>query len=425
MSTLLLFLPARNRLRAQGRSTQTAEGLRGLAVVVAEVTHKFAYLLTADGMTISAEGMRSAAQLPHADNVIAIPAEADVSWQRVTLPRAGRQMRSALVGMLEETLLDDPEGLHFAIEPETAGGDKAWVAVTARAWLLQHLTQLEAAQVFVDRVVPLAWPDAPPRGYFYDTGNPASPIGLRWSHPEGVTNLPLEGNLSRQLFPPTLVQNTQWSAAAAVAEQAELWLGTAVTVLSPAQRALAVLDSPWNFRQFELAPRTRGIRAVRDLYRGLMRRNWRPVRYGLAGLAVVQVLGLNLYAWQLNQQLQTRRAALNQTLTSSFPQVRAILDAPVQMQRETDSLRASAGKTSEQDLESMLAAAATAWPAERGPVDALSFETGRLVLSGAGWSDAQIQQFRSQLRSEGWQLDVSEGRLTLSRAPRLLASNGR
>jgi general secretion pathway protein L len=423
MSTLLLFLPARNRLRAQGRSTQTAEGLRGLAVAVAEVTHKFAYLLTTDGVTISAEGMRNAAQLPHADNVIAIPAEADVSWQRVTLPRAGRQMRSALVGMLEETLLDDPEGLHFAIEPETVGGDKAWVAVTARAWLLQHLTQLEAAQVFVDRVVPLVWPDAPPRGYFYDTGNPASPIGLRWSHPEGVTNLPLEGNLSRQLFPPTLVQNTQWSAEAAVAEQAEHWLGTAVTVLSPAQRALAVLDSPWNFRQFELAPRTRGIRAVRDLYRGLMRRNWRPVRYGLAGLAVVQVLGLNLYAWQLSQQLQTRRAELNQTLTGSFPQVRAILDAPVQMQRETESLRASAGKVSEQDLESLLAAAATAWPAERGPVDTLSFETGRLVLSGSGWSDAQIQQFRSQLRSEGWQLDVSEGRLTLSRAPRLIAKN--
>ena len=423
MSTLLLFLPARNRLRAQDRTAQTAEGLRG--VVMADATHKFAYVLTADGVTVSAEGSRSAAQLPHANQVIAIPAEADVSWQRVTLPRAGRQMRSALVGMLEETLLEDPEGLHFSIASEAAGGDVAWVAVTARAWLLLHLTHLEAAQVFVDRVVPLTWPDAPPRGYFYDTGNPTHPVGLRWSHPEGVTNLPLEGNLSRQLLPPTLVQNTQWSAEAAVAEQAERWLGTAVTVLSPAQRALAVLDSPWNFRQFELAPRTRGIRAVRELYRGLMQRNWRPVRYGLAGLAVVQVLGLNLYAWQLNQQLQTRRAEMNQTLTGSFPQVRAILDAPVQMQRETESLRASAGKASEQDLESLLAAAATAWPTERGPVDALSFESGRLVLSGSGWSDAQIQQFRSQLRSEGWQLDVSEGRLTLSRAPRLLANNGR
>lgn len=414
MSTLLVFLPPRSRLRAQGRAVQSNEGLGHTAA--GALNKDFDFLLTTDGLSISQQGSQSASHLPPADTVIAIPAESDVAWQRVTLPKAGRQMRSALAGLLEETLLDEPDSLHFAVEPEALGGDTAWVAITSRTWLQQQLATLEAAQVFVDRVCPLSWPEAPPRGHFYATGQESSPIALRWSHPEGVSNLPLDGGLSRQLFPPALVQATQWTATAEVVSAAERWLGTAVPVQSPAQRALRVIDSPWNLRQFELAQRTRGVRALRQLYRGLMRREWRAARYGLIGLLLVQLLGLNLLAWQEHRQLQSRRAQLDATLLASYPHIRAILDAPVQMQRETDALRANAGRSGTQDLESLLAAAATAWPADRGPVDSLSFEPGRLSMASAGWSEAQIQQFRSQLSSEGWALDASEGKLSLSRA---------
>lgn len=419
MSTLLLFLPPRSRLHAQGRPAPTVDGL-GRATGLGrggEAAADIDYVLTADGRELSAQGSLPAAQLPHADLVIAIPAESDVAWQRVTLPRAGRQMRSALAGLLEDSLLDDAESLHFAIEAEAQGGDSAWVAVCSRAWLQAQLAALEAAQIVVDRVCPLSWPGSPPRGYFYSTGQEFSPVALRWSHPEGVSNLPLEGSLTRQLFPAPLVQSSQWHAAPEVAAAAEHWLGTAVTPLSRAQRALSVIDCPWNLRQFELAPRTRGILALRQLSRGLMRRQWRPVRIGLAGLVAVQLLGMNLAAWQQNAQLKARRTAITQTLTQTFPHVRAVLDAPTQMQREIDGLRASAGRSGDKDLETLLAAAATAWPQDRGPADSLSFEAGRLQLSSAGWSEAQIQQFRSQLRSEGWQLESSEGQLTLSRLP--------
>ncbi len=411
MSTLLLFLPSRSRLRAQGRST-------GDPSPGGEIGREYDFLLTADGVHVSQQGRRTADKLPHADLVIAVPHESDVAWQRLALPRAGRQMRSALAGMLEEVLLEDPESLHFAIEPQANGGDTAWVAVTHRAWLAQQLAHLEARQVFVDRVTPLSWPVTSPRGHFHETGLSESPIALRWSSADGVSSLSLEGGLARQLLQPALVESAQWSATPAVVAQAEAWLGAPVTVLTPEQRALAVIDCPWNLRQFDLAQRTRGIRTLRNVFRGFMRRNWRPVRWGLAGLVAVQLLGINLMAWQENHQLQQRKDALKTTLTSAFPQVRAVLDAPVQMQRETEVLRASAGRAGQQDLETLLAAAATAWPADRAPVDALSFEPGRLVLSGNGWSEAQVQQLGSQLRSEGWSLDSREGHLTLQRAGR-------
>jgi len=73
----------------------------------------------------------------------------------------------------------------------------------------------------------------------------------------------------------------------------------------------------------------------------------------------------------------------------------------------------------------LLTAAAAAWPAERGPVDSLSFEPGRLQLPANGWTEAQIQQFGQQLRSEGWQLETREGRLTISRAARDASPEGR
>jgi general secretion pathway protein L len=409
MSTLLLFLPPRTRLRALGKAAPAAAELPR-----ADALHEYDFVLTPDGRQITTEGRAAAAALPAADSVIAVVAESDVSWRRIELPRAGRQMRAALAGKLEEALLDEPDTVHFALEPDALGGDTAWVAVTSRPWLADHLAQLEAAQVFIDRVAPLAWPDELARGHFFEANGAG--VALRWSHTEGVATLPLNGGLARQFFPPGLVHAAQWTATPAVATAAERWLGTTVTVQTPGQRALAVVDSAWNLRQFDLAPRARGVRALRLISRAAMRKPWRPVRIGLAGLALVQLIGLNLWAWHQNREVAARRAAVTTTLTGAFPEVRAILDAPVQMQKQLDLLRASAGSIGEQDLEALLAAAATAWPADRPPTEALAFEPGRLTVSAQGWAPAQIDNFRTQLRSEGWQLDASEGKLTISRA---------
>ncbi len=410
MSTLLVFLPPRQRLRALGRAATAADMSRSEAV------REYDWALSADGRQISREGRSPATALPASDSVIAVLAESDLSWRRVELPKAGRQMRAALAGKLEESLLDDPETLHFALEPDAAGGDTAWIAVTSRPWLADQIAQLEAAQIFIDRVTPLATPEAPARGHFHEVGsNGSASIALRWSHAEGVTTLPLAGNLARQLFPPGLVHATQWTSAPAVATAAERWLGTTVTVQSPAQRALGVAEGGWNLRQFELAPKARGTRALRQFTREFMRRQWRPVRWGLVLLLLVELLGQNARAWRLNQQMAQNKQAIEATVKTTFPEVRSVLDAPAQMQKHLDLLRLSAGSLGEQDLEALLAAAATAWPADRPPVESLAFEPGRLTLPAQGWSTAQIDSLRSQLRSEGWQLESSEGRLSISR----------
>jgi general secretion pathway protein L len=93
-----------------------------------------------------------------------------------------------------------------------------------------------------------------------------------------------------------------------------------------------------------------------------------------------------------------------------------VLDAPLQMQRETEVLRAAAGRAGDSDLEALLAAAAAAWPETQGPVQTVRFEPGRLTLAAAGWNEQQVAQFRDRLRPGGWAVESADGRIVLSRA---------
>jgi general secretion pathway protein L len=88
------------------------------------------------------------------------------------------------------------------------------------------------------------------------------------------------------------------------------------------------------------------------------------------------------------------------------------------MRRETDLLRAAAGRAGEGDFELMLAAAASAWPPDQAAIEALKFEfdAGRLTLSAPGWNAQQIDAFRTRLAPAGWAVDARDGRITISRA---------
>jgi general secretion pathway protein L len=84
------------------------------------------------------------------------------------------------------------------------------------------------------------------------------------------------------------------------------------------------------------------------------------------------------------------------------------------MQRESERLRAAAGRTGEADLESLLAAAASAWPEGLGPVQSLRYDSGRLSLAAPGWGEGQLTPFRDRLRPAGYRAELDQGRVVLS-----------
>lgn len=412
MSLLVVQIPPRARLRA--RDQRDPAGASDAAA------HEFLHVWSPDGRQVGRTARAAAALLPKADNVVAVLGDADIGWHRLMLPKAPpARLRAALVGMLEEALLDEPTNTHLALAPEAKSGETGWVAAVHRPWLTAQLAALEAAQVFVDRVVPSSWPDEPPRAHFQRLADlDDAPLALTWSHPDGVATLDLQGGLGRTVLPQPWPAGAIATATPSAAAAAEVWLGAPVALQTEAERLLAAAASPWNLRQFDLARRHRGLRALKDAWHLALGPAWRPVRLGLVALVAVQLVGLNAWAWTLRQQLSDRRAEMVKVLQTTFPQVRAVLDAPLQMEREVQNLRSLAGKPGDADLEPLLLAAAAAWPAGRPPVDMLRYEPGSLSLGAAGWGPAEVDEFRGRMQATGLTVDLADGRLTIRRAGR-------
>jgi general secretion pathway protein L len=376
-------------------------------------------VLSTDGRTVAQQGIAPAALLPRADHVLLVLAEADVSWHRVDIPKApAGRVRAALLGVMEESLLEEDENLHFALGAGSVPGQPGWVAVTHRPRLAAALAALEGAGLSIERVVAAGAPVAegqPARGHFHtvDAGSEAMPW-LTLARADGVALLRLNGALARALQPEAGA--ARWSATPAAAAAAERWLGAPVALLTEAERALEAAAAEGNLRQFDLAARHRGTRALSEGAKRFLSAEWRPVRYGVLALLALNLLGLNAYAWQQRQALASKRVAMNELLKAAHPGVRVVLDAPLQMQRENERLRAAAGRPGDADLEALWSAAAAAWPDGQGPVQSLRFESGRLTLTVPGFGEPQLTQFRERLKGSGFAAELAEGRLVFSRA---------
>jgi general secretion pathway protein L len=390
--------------------------LRSRQAKPAEPAAEFDYVFSHDGQAVTATGRATPAALPRADAVLAVLADADVAWHRITLPKApGARLRAALGGVLEDALLDDNDDLHLALAPQAAAGQPTWVAAVHKGWLAATLATLEAGGATVERVVPAAAPGDAASGHFHIEQPADDAPTLALAHADGAVSVRLNGTLARALLPPEGTP-VRWTATPAAAAAAERWLGAPVSVLTEPERQLQAARSAWNLRQFDLAARHRGMRALRDAARRLLSPEWRWVRYGAAALVVLQLVGLNAAAWQQRRQMADKRTTMASLLQASHPGVRLVYDAPVQMERETDLLRAAAGRPGDGDLEALLGAAAAAWPDGQGPVQTLRFETGRLTLAAPGWGEQQLAQFRDRLRAAGLQVELADGRLTVSRS---------
>lgn len=379
-----------------------------------------AYVLSADGIAVSDQGTAPAARLPRADTVVAVLPPHAVSWHRLALPKApAGRMRAALGGLLEERLLDDDEELHLALAPDARAGAPCWVAAQRKTPLADRLAAWDALGLHPDRVVAAVQPGATPLAHVHAAVGAEATPWISLADDSQAATLPLDGGLARARVAEFQARHggtLRVSATPASAAAAERWLGQPVVVRAEAESALAAARVGWELRQFDLAPSLRGTRALGRLGRRLMGPDWRWARRGLAVLVAGQLVGLNVVAWRLNDSIETRRQAQVELLRAAHPQVRAVLDAPLQMRRETDRLRAAAGIAGDADLESAIEVTGRAWPPGLPPTPSLRWEPGRLTLAAAGWPPAQIDAFVQRLRAAGWRAEFSGALVVLSRA---------
>ena len=390
-------------------------------------TAALAWVLSADGLGISRQGDDMPTPWPKADSVVAVVPALALAWHRLVLPKApASQLRAALGGVLEEQLLVDDEQAHLALAPQGVPGTPTWVVALHKPWLQAQLARLAGSGLVLDRVVP-AWAPwvgtaatadgATPAGHFFTapdaSGNASTWLALQDT--DGAMCLPLAGGLARQLQARWSARQARFTSTPAADAAAEHWLGAPVAVRTEAESALAAARSAWNLLQFDLVPQNRGSLALGKLGRQWAGPAFAMARRGVLALLLIQLVGLNVMAWQQQTALGDKRAAMDALLRGAHPQVRAVLDAPLQMQRETAALRAAAGVPGDDDFETLLAALAGAWPDGQAPVAQLRFEPGRLSLPAAGWPPPLVEQLRARLQTTGWALANAEGRLDMQR----------
>jgi general secretion pathway protein L len=350
----------------------------------------------------------------YAGEVVALIPHSRVSWLSVQFPPGshGARLSAVLAGLLEDRVLDDVADLHCVVDPASANiprtGGVAMVAICSKTWLREVLTPLQASGLVVQRLVPEFSPCAQP--LLCVMGSPEQSQSVL-CHSQGVTLLP--PNVAQwKAFPAYTAYTTLPAAQAplvaepAMVERVEQLLQRRPVMQNAAQRAVVAAQSDWDLALGEWAQGSsqRFLRLAQHAWQTLLHAPaWRSVRIGLAALLVVQVIGLNAMAWREQRALDEQKSQLSQILTSAFPSVRLIIDAPLQMQREVDTLQKNAGRVTSTDFEPMLAAAASALPEGVLPTQ-WHFANQVLRAQGLQLSEAQANSARATLKAKHLQL---------------------
>jgi general secretion pathway protein L len=390
MSALLVFLPA------QPISAST----------------EFEYALTRDGTTVEAHGSAQAALLPAptraGTEVVAVVPAAMLSWHRLELPKgtsAGSpRLRAVLEGLLEDQLLDEPDTLHFAVQPQVKPSAPLWVAACDRAWLRSAVQALEAVERPAARIVPEFAPEGAPT--LYALGDPQH-ASLVLVSSDGVMTLPLSSQALALL--PSLPEDTRCVAEPAVAALADQVLHQPPVLQQAPQRWLQAAQF-----EFSSSGRARALKKLGTAWADVLAApQWRPARWGALLLVVANLIGLNAWAWRERSVLEEKREAIRRTLTQTFPQVKVVVDAPVQMEKEVAALRQATGTTSGRDLEAMLGALAAASPPGR-QVSGVEFAQGELRVKGLAYVPEEARAVAAALKSQGFASTLQGETLTIT-----------
>jgi general secretion pathway protein L len=343
----------------------------------------FEFVVSADGLGVSGSGQATASQLPPSSGeVVAVLPWQVLSWHTVNLPPGvGQRSNTVLESLLEEQLLQDPQDMHLVLSPASGKalrqGGPVLVLACAKAWLRQALAPLQAAGVRVQRLVPeLQTSDAPALHLLNDNGQ----LQALLCQADTLWRLPPQAAAAASVAP--IDHATVW-AEPSVAEHANRWSEQPAQLQTAQQRWLQAATSEWNLAQGEWAQnsRLRGQRWLQQAWRSLWHGpEWHSARRGLLGLVLVQLVGLNAWAWREQTALSQQQAALTHIFKDSFPKVTVVVDAPLQMQREVQALQQGAGLPQAADLDAMLQTLSAHWP-DHTPPAKLDYRLGELRLT--------------------------------------------
>jgi general secretion pathway protein L len=399
-----------------------------LPIATPDLSPSYDYLRATDAAGSPDHGSATlpklALALPRGDIFVLVPIS-KLSWHAVTLPKGmepgSPRLRTVLDSLLEDRLLDDPGQLHLAIgqnvTTDVNKGAFYWVAACDKAWLRSHLSAFESAGMTVTRIVPEFVPSNDAI-HTHVIGNADQPwLVATGQSTGGVVCLPL--NVAALALLPTSQAGAEQATHTVFSEPAvasvAVRLLPGVPILQERfARWLEASRTDWDLAQFDLAStgRTRSFkRAFEAGLELLCAPRWRFARWSVIVLLAANLLGLNAVAWKEKSAQQAQRLAIQNTLTQTFPQVKLVVDAPLQMQREVTALRQATGSPSNFGLEAVLNAIGAALPPGR-TASAIDMVNGEIRLKGLELSGQDLSTLSVRLKGQGYAV-LGEGDVLL------------
>jgi general secretion pathway protein L len=304
--------------------------------------------------------------LPRGARVVLLVAAEDVSFTDADVPAlSGMRLREALPNLVEEKTVGEVGSLHVALGQSAGEGRGRTLAVVDRVWLATIQVHLARSGHRVAVIIPesLAVPFAADA---WSLACVAGSDGLRaWLRTgvqqsmllsdDATSAVAIASALARQSNKPTRLSlyaspNIVGAATA---------LGHAIA----SSLAVPLVDSVGDPFAMWLAGRgfegDYGAPLSLLAFDGTRSGNWTRWRIAaalLVAIAAVQILGMQWQWAGLRHESSDLRQQSSTLLTSTFPDTRVVLDAPLQMSRGLAGLRASAGHSDPSDFSMMMAA---------------------------------------------------------------------
>jgi len=359
-----------------------------------------------------------AAAVPAGD-AVALLHPADAILAEIALPPLpAHQLDAAVVNAIEPLVLGDVETLAVACGPRAADG-RAVVAWTERAWLARGWNLLADAGLPVRQLIPAALGlPQPQRGVILawrdhyllarDAAGRGAVLALDPLADDAVTDPAaavwldtlLESADEYAILPPVPTWLQRWRPADLDPAAALSGLARAPD-LDPSARWLGPLPA-WSLALPALRPRR------------LQASPWRRPLAWLGGAAAIWLLGLNVYAWQLQDEAQAIERRMAAQVRDVFPQLPVILDPLRQATQQRDALRNAGGQTDSQDFLPLALAAAQLLPAGAQAIQTMDYQNGALQLRFAATADgvnrnALSAEVLSRAQQLGLQVDDVDG----------------
>ena len=334
-------------------------------------------------------------------------------------------MRAVLDGLLEEQLLDDTSLTAIALSPKAQIGKegiKTWIATCNKAWLSESIAQFETAGHRVVQVVPAFEPEkSESESYAFITGTTEEAF-LTTVSVKGVLTFPMSSHTQTQSsnLSSGLKQHIPNDAIVfsepAVAEIAENILERSIQIRQISVGLLDSADTEWELAQFDqkLSGDGDGIKRIRRTWQAFWQSMaWRPARWGLIGLLLANVIGLNAWAWHQKNSLETKKTLIANQLTQIFPQVKVVVDPLLQMNKEMASLRQITGSVSAQNFETVLSAFSL-HTGTNSPPTTIEFMTNKTTFTGLNLTDAEFAQAQLKMKANGYTLTRDGNRIAVA-----------